>query len=358
MLYHIYIYSVRMSDVRYQIHLYTNPKQAYEAVQTRGLLMKGPRIKHYDKQLLSQCGEKAIKLQYLKKLLESESDVNSSSSSFWLVSFSEGAHKTPKWLGGFLVGHVHPKAIYIDLVCSKNRQGYKLINAAIHMGASLGSDVVQLNAVPDQIAYYRRIGFQRHPNACKVHQPLAKQIQNSLKTHMGHATRLKKSNNTEFLISSYPASTTTVKPRVWIKETLQEVLPVYTLYKDNIGPLFYTYEQHNNGYIMDGVIMSLCIRKSLHRLAQLHNAVKNELSWNNPSSWHHIKLNNLPYYYSNKGSDSSLPKTKGKRGKSPFALETPSPPREEESLSFKKALQFYGTKLHKARLRKALKKKI
>jgi hypothetical protein len=276
----------------YRIELYTTGKDAFDAMKKvasqrpigRGF---GPPIKNHAKQLHLQCGgAKSIIDKYIQDLLKNTDTPNT----FWLMSFGEtnkkrkrdtnkqGARvlKTVQWFGGYLAGHVvNSNMVYIDLVCSQARQGYKLINAAIHVAASIGAEVVQLAAVPNQIDYYKNIGFERHPNAC---------LKN---TNMNGIKSMPVTKNA--ILVGQGASI----------RNMARLQHMYNTHKHNIGNVFWQFDHHDNRYIDKGLIMSLCINKKLHHLAKAHNnASRHErVRWNNPSSWQHINLNNLKYYY-------------------------------------------------------------
>lgn len=56
---------------------------------------------------------------------------------------------------------------YVDLVCSQERKGGKILAAMESYAKSVGADVVALRAaVPDLIALYEKKGYHRMANAC------------------------------------------------------------------------------------------------------------------------------------------------------------------------------------------------
>jgi hypothetical protein len=316
---------------KYHIHLFTDSTSAFTALQLRRR-NHSPKKKSSNtntnttRELLLQCG-KLIPKHYLTGFLQNSTLNNKKNSNnnessikgniFWLMSFAEDINmdmdrrvrNVPAWFGGYLVGHVYPHFLYIDLVCSKYKQGYKLINAAIHLGASLGVNTVQLSAIPQQIPYYKAIGFRRTPDACarrrnmETVKTLQQAVLEALKLPMGHESRMRPSTPTPaqpFTIqyTTTKASKNTVQVNPKYKTSLKTLLSEYNYYKNVIGATFYTLQYHNNRYIDDGFIMSLCVKKEMHRLAQAYNNVTKYYHWNIPASWHFINLNNLPHYYS------------------------------------------------------------
>lgn len=60
---------------------------------------------------------------------------------------------------------------YLELVCSRHRQGSRLMRAIKHVSSGMGVDFVQLSAATSSLVkYYGKFGFRRAPNPCLTRQ--------------------------------------------------------------------------------------------------------------------------------------------------------------------------------------------
>ena len=83
-------------------------------------------------------------------------------------------------LCGFLLLQFRGNEAYIDVVCSKDGTGGKLIKAAEMFAHKSGKPVMKLSALPNVINYYNQKHGYRHTNSPCVENPRIRQRGNAI----------------------------------------------------------------------------------------------------------------------------------------------------------------------------------